>query len=762
MVTMQEDSIQDEPSLIESRQESAAFSTLRRSQAVRCQSRAARSRGEGPKVVLAQEVSPPQNDLKRSTSTPNASHQDAHKRHKPSDSGVSLSQEREIPPPLRIVIPPDHERQKDSQTGSTSEVSPFLPDGSSSDGAANGPSPGTDISPISSTTDHSEVLESPISNILSDYMQMDCESSTEDLCPEEEAPVMFDIFRLFRLPVEDDNLSVIMPSLAEVEWAEKVADVLFCLCYFDDAFQCYLNAWKRMMQMQSDHWKEQRAMIYCVRSAVTSSQIRTIRDLLEQKLELVNVVDDEHSTVVRCILLHMLLADLYSRESVNDVAVEHLRKASKLFKDLDTALRAHWTNVVEMDMLTSLYLNRCFNCFTETSMGPIIGALPPEADDLNHLMRSHRVNLRLDDYLLDVASSTVSEKRCRQNILLRELLDWCFHQLKSNPALLVCVNILEISNDPDWGLQTSVFLFLWKHWYEHGESSFGHSSTWVEWIVGLSIAEILAVITQTIIGIAPPLATTLFSDQGHVEYYESFCREFQFNFIREKHLARPFTTDLFGCSPQGMAVDFAVNVLSGQVEFDTIETDQSPSAEAYGEFVDPSILKAELSTIYEADDVESPKVTTLISLIDWGARSRHQIPLSSDLDSSNMAGGDLSRGSSTYDPLLGRATSASEMGSFRRFAKKLGVARNTSASTTASKWSWGSKLSGNSTSSNWMRKADAMSRLSMDRASIDRLSMDQSSMRRLSESMESLVLQGSKVSKNVRSVKGSIKSIEEE
>ena len=301
-------------------------------------------------------------------------------------------------------------------------------------------------------------------------------------------------------------------SWADFDVQEKTADVYLSLSRFEDAFPLYKAVWKEMMKRGMAERREQGAMIACVRCAVTTSALRSVRKLLIRKLWILSLIS-KPSLHADELLTRMLLVDIYYREGARSEAIAQLEIAGAAFTHLNSGLRDTKTaDVKQIDVLEGLYLNRCFNDFTKSFSDLDTKDLTLQLNAQDTMATFYMKNPTQFERYIEESKTAILLRRVESDRFIRGRLTWCINQLECCGSLpFDCSTKSRNAGEISRAEHTCIFGFLWKSWCEQGHSRFSCLTT--KNAIGLSTAELLAVMTWTIMKYAINPPRPFFSQQ---------------------------------------------------------------------------------------------------------------------------------------------------------------------------------------------------------------------------------------------------------
>ena len=247
-------------------------------------------------------------------------------------------------------------------------------------------------------------------------------------------------------------------------------------------------------------------MISAVRSATREHHLTIVRKLLEQSLAQINPFGTTPTLKLERSMHHILLARVCHLQHDGFAAQQQWNGVSKLMQDLSQILNNPELDSVHIDLVTYIYLNRCLTYRSpqhEVLVGPEKTQYSLHFDSGKIFAPSFQNDINgLEEYLSHRYPGTfVLQLRIMLERRIRKILNWCIEQLDRATTLS---NILPtFGQDAEataWFSSLYVYCYLWRQWNHEMVKAETRKSwaTELEKLIGLSAAEMVQVITTTI------------------------------------------------------------------------------------------------------------------------------------------------------------------------------------------------------------------------------------------------------------------------
>ena len=365
---------------------------------------------------------------------------------------------------------------------------------------------------------------------------------------------------------------------------KEAAVSLFSLSLFEDSFPLFLILWKKLITLrerpssttadqnsQLRHeercWSEQMALMYCVRSAATPTDLEIAKELVQKELNI------DHVEGIDAVMHHMLLYEIEQRQSNAISALAHLDMARKVLPDIRSYRQAFAHNTV-LGILSFLYLRRCVTHDSHPSWAWTSKSSRPERGIRKYMPTIYQDSAtQVDCHFLETCGGPLTiDPGFMINPCIRKCLEWCISRMRAEDNLFAPFRFFRAAQHlRTKKLFQSLYYALYREWIQDQPSHARQAvspepCTWAsgaENHLGIPVAELLSVIAFTIVdaweGLNPPsrpsvdfeheyvseqplvLATELLLRKHDIE----LARMVLSNFVESRHLIYTALDDAF-------------------------------------------------------------------------------------------------------------------------------------------------------------------------------------------------------------------------
>lgn len=284
------------------------------------------------------------------------------------------------------------------------------------------------------------------------------------------------------------------------------ADFLFGSSVLQDAFPLYLIL-GRMSTSSLGHL-DLKALLSCVRAAVSDSDLKLVRALLRHQL---SMSGKQYNKSFPQFLLSLAL--LRINEALKDKRAwkQDLRRAMLIFPNADVLLDQCEGQFGDMQPPIQLNLPNFVSVGRWMTYECPVRVIQHDSKlFIQAGQYDHRILHRLNKVFLGQSPGPFAlENSCMMNSWLRDCLDWCRAQLESSsytPRLHRHWNVLrDLTKQRDWAEAMAIYWFFFEQ-YRHAQQSTRTLQFWTdetEALLGISIEETFSVLASLILKMWP-------------------------------------------------------------------------------------------------------------------------------------------------------------------------------------------------------------------------------------------------------------------